>query len=81
MLLLFRSLQLEVHTDDDEDEIPPPMLDEEVLKLAADHRDSIFSLDDLTWPMISLSCDCIHSLPHTPGKYSDRMQELNKEPF
>jgi len=39
---------LEVHTDDDEDDIPPPMLDEEVLRLAADHRDSIFSLDDLT---------------------------------
>ena len=48
------SLQLELHTDDDEDDVPPPMLDEEDLRLAADHRDSIFSLDDLTCPMFSV---------------------------
>ena len=49
------SLQLEVHTDvDEEDDVPPPAFDEEDLRLAADHRDSIFSLDDLTWPMFSV---------------------------
>ena len=68
------SLQLEVHTDvDEEDDVPPPAFDEEDLRLAADHRDSIFSLDDLTWPIFSVSVNCIHSLPHKLSKYSNSL--------